>query len=70
VFTASFDGIPTILSALVGLIVFVAVTVATSGVFAPSPAPSAPTARDGSLLTGPVVRYQVNGNTPSRTGGR
>jgi len=52
-FAASFDGLPTLLSPLVGLAVYVAVTLATTG--APVPertAPTAPLARDGNPLSG------------------
>lgn len=62
VFAASFDGVPTLISPLVGLTVFVVVAVATNGSLAPSPAPSAPTARDGSLLPGPAVRFRTEAN--------
>lgn len=64
VFTASFDGIPTILSALAGLVVFVVVALATQGAFALGTVPPTPTAPDGSLIPGPALRF------PSRTTGR
>lgn len=73
IFTASFDGIPTILSALFGLIVFVTVALATQGAFAPGMTPTAPVFRDGSLIPGPTVRYYGRvggGDIPSRTDAR
>ncbi|MBA3472658.1 MAG: sodium:solute symporter family protein [Rubrobacter sp.] len=70
VFVASFDGVPTLISPLVGLTVFVVVALATNGAFASAPAPSVPAARDRRLLTGPVVRYQINGSTPLRNRAR
>lgn len=57
VFTAAFDGLPTLISPVVGLATYAVVTLATTGAFAPEwAAPSTPFASDGRALSGPTVR--------------
>lgn len=62
VFAASFDGLPTFISPLVGLTSYFVVTLATTGAFAPertAPAvPAAPYSKNGRVLSGPTVRFQ------------
>lgn len=73
VFDASFDGLPTFISPLVGLTTYFVVTLATTGAFAPErTAPAVPAAffsDNGRPLPGPTVRLR-RGQRPPRMGER